>query len=213
MEMKEKKYEPVNYNGKVFYPPFHLFQNEEGLWGLKDSKDEIYYRPVYKRSEQEGSENIFYTVNKSEVVEFDEEEGFNLLAFCSEPFREMAWAVANYPDEYHAMIWKRLKDRTDTTISDIEMLNRLQTTLTLAPQEKLILKMLMLRLQLWQDDLSFEEEDEIEKQLVEHHRQIPSPQNRVDILVALMKKNNLTLPEQEMLIYMMFEMNDTLWGY
>lgn len=210
---QDKKYEPINYHGKTFYPPFHLFQNEEGLWGLKDSKDAVYYRPIYKRSEKEGSSNVFVHIDQSEVVEFDEEEGFALRAYCSEPFRETAWSVANYPEEFHDMIWKRLKDRTDTTESDIKILKRLQKTLTLSSQEKLILEMLMLRLQLWQDDLSFDEEDEIEKQLMERHYQISSAQNRVDILVDLMKKNNLSLQEQEMLIYMMFEMNDTLWGY
>lgn len=210
---QDKKYGPVNYNGKTFYPPFHLFQNEEGLWGLKDSKDEIYYRPVYKRSEKEGAENVFVHIDQSEVVEFDEEAGFELRAYCSEPFRETAWSVANYPEEFHDMIWKRLKDRTDTTESDIKILKRLQKTLTLSSQEKLILEMLMLKLKFWQDDLSFDEEDEIEKQLIAKHYKIPSAQNRVDTLVDLMKKNNLSLQEQEMLIYIMFEMNDTLWGY
>lgn len=63
--------------GNGVNPPYSLYQGDDGKWGLVD-KDGRKLDAVFSRA---GNDNRFSCV-PWEVVAFDEQEGFDLIAWC-----------------------------------------------------------------------------------------------------------------------------------
>lgn len=56
-------------------PPYSLYQNEFGFWGLMD-KEGVYLPAVFSR------DGDLFTCVPDEVVTFSPDEGFELQAYC-----------------------------------------------------------------------------------------------------------------------------------
>lgn len=87
-------------------PPYSLYQAEDGKWGLID-KDGRRLDAVFNRPDDK---NLFSCV-PWEVVEFDEKEGFEIVAWY-DPFE--TWFAFTfdddaYPDRWGGLLWKSKK--------------------------------------------------------------------------------------------------------
>lgn len=87
-------------------PPYSLYQAEDGKWGLID-KDGRRLEAVFNRPDDK---NLFSCV-PWEVVEFDEQEGFEIVAWY-DPFE--SWFAFTfddeaYPDRWGGLLWKGKK--------------------------------------------------------------------------------------------------------
>ena len=86
-------------------PPYSLYQNEEGLWGLIDGSGNKLPAKFNR-----GEKNCFSCV-PWEVVTFDENEGFELLAWYDpcEVWFNFTFDDPAYPEEYGHFLWKEPK--------------------------------------------------------------------------------------------------------
>ena len=84
-------------------PPYSLYQDENGKWGLVD-KDGVKLPAVFDRLD----ENRF-SCSPEEVVTFDEQEGFELLAWCdlSEVWFNFTFGNPAYPDDLMKLMWEK----------------------------------------------------------------------------------------------------------
>ena len=78
-------------------PPYSLYQGEDGKWGLVD-KDGVKLNAVFTRS-QDGE---VFSCALGEVGYFDENEGFNLLAWCDP---DEAWFNFTYDNDEYPSRW------------------------------------------------------------------------------------------------------------
>ena len=90
-------------------PPYSLYQNEDGLWGLIDGSGNK-LPAEFKR----GEKNCFSCV-PWEVVQFDENEGFELLAWYDpcEVWFNFTFEDPAYPEEYGHYMWNRPQNNID----------------------------------------------------------------------------------------------------
>lgn len=84
-------------------PPYSLYQSDNGMWGLIDGSG-IKLEAVFKRGEKDCFSRVPW-----EIVTFNEQEGFELLAWydpCDVWFN-FTWEDSAYPDEFTGLLWKR----------------------------------------------------------------------------------------------------------
>lgn len=83
-------------------PPYSLYQNEEGKWGLIDGKGNK-LKAVFLR----GEKNCFSCI-PWEVVTFDPTEGFTLQAWYDpcEVWFNFTFDDPAYPEEFAGFLWK-----------------------------------------------------------------------------------------------------------
>lgn len=86
-------------------PPYSLYQGEDGKWGLVD-KDGVKLNAVFTRS-QDGD---VFSCALGEVVYFDENEGFNLLAWCDP---DEAWFNFTYDNDEYPSRWCYLLSKSE----------------------------------------------------------------------------------------------------
>ena len=97
MNIKDSKY------GFGENPPYSLYQNEDGKWGLVDGNGNI-LPADFDRIDEYRFSCAFW-----EVVTFDENEGFELLAWydlCVVWFN-FTWDDPAYPEEFAGYLWKK----------------------------------------------------------------------------------------------------------
>ena len=84
---------------------YHLFQAENGKWGTTDSNGQIYDNPEYERHVRDDGKVIYYTGDA--LCTFSQGEGMELIAYC-EPWWDMVFSLARFPDEYNIYLDKHL---------------------------------------------------------------------------------------------------------
>lgn len=84
-------------------PPYTLYQDEDGLWGLID-KDGAMLPAVFKRLDEERFQEEPWS-----VVMFNPEEGFELLAWSDpcEVWFNFTFDDSRYPAEFAEYLWKK----------------------------------------------------------------------------------------------------------
>lgn len=89
-------------------PKFFLFQGNNGLWGCRDATGKVVVAPSYELRENGDGKAVYLSPDGSEVCEFSDENGFELMAWC-EPWWYEAESYASYSDEIHSLIAPLLK--------------------------------------------------------------------------------------------------------
>lgn len=84
-------------------PPYSLYQGDDGLWGLVD-KEGTRLPSVFNRLDEDR-----FLENPWEVVSFNPNVGFDLLAWCDpcEAWFNFTWDDSRYPDEFAGYLWKK----------------------------------------------------------------------------------------------------------
>lgn len=85
------------------HPPYSLYQAENGKWGLVDGTG-AKLDAVFDRIGEERFSQVPW-----EVVTFDPQEGFSLLAWYDpcEVWFNFTWEDSAYPEEFAELLWKR----------------------------------------------------------------------------------------------------------
>lgn len=96
-------------------PPYSLYQNEEGLWGLIDGSGNKLPAEFNR-----GEKNCFSCV-PWEVVTFNEQEGFELVAWYDpcEVWFNFTFDDPAYPDEYSHYMWKPPQNQLESYVDII----------------------------------------------------------------------------------------------
>lgn len=195
-------------------PPYSLFQGEDDKWGTKDKDGKVYDEPIYLRSSVPGSENFFTDSHGLEVVEFDENEGMSLVVWASEPWYDLAWSVANYPKEYDDLLWRNIQNKRDLGKVDIKSIVNVTSKVSLSEEELSLLDLVRKYLEyeeaIEDNSIDIVEERAIENRVLNHSLYSKTADERVNILLPLMKNENLTEEDKSTLWYTLFELNDYL---
>ncbi len=94
---------PKSPYGDGRHPPYSLYQNEEGKWGLVDGTGKR-LPAIFDRLNEYSFSCVLW-----EVVTFDEMEGFELQAWYDpdEVWFNFTFGNPDYPDEFAHYLWKR----------------------------------------------------------------------------------------------------------
>ena len=84
-------------------PPYSLYQNEDGRWGLVDGSGNRL------RADFERLDEYRFSCVPWEVVTFDEKDGFELQGWYDpgEVWFNFTWGNPAYPEEYGGYLWKK----------------------------------------------------------------------------------------------------------
>lgn len=111
---------------------YTLYQNEDGLWGVKDADGNIALEAAYKRVYGKDG-NVYYTDKLYlEVLEFSPEDGFDIVAWQSAPWWDEGFAGYRYSKRYYEYVMKYCGDTEEpiqemaealSAFEDVEALN------------------------------------------------------------------------------------------
>lgn len=107
MEFKERHHSDMtNKYGFGENPPYSLYKNEDGKWGLVDGTGNRLPAEFDKIDENQ------FSCAPWETVTFDEKEGFELQGWYDpcEVWFSFTWEDPAYPEEYAEFLWKRSKN-------------------------------------------------------------------------------------------------------
>lgn len=101
---------PPSLYGYDNHPPFSLYQDDDGKWGLIDA-DGVRLPAVFNRS---ADGEVFSRV-PWETVTFDVNEGFELLAWYDpdEVWFNFTFNNLSYPEKWGNLLWKKEKGTID----------------------------------------------------------------------------------------------------
>ena len=189
-------------------PPYTLFQDSTGLFGTKDKDGKIYDEPIYKISSYQ--EKRYISKDGLTIVEFNPEVGMELLSWCSGPWYDEAWLVADYPDEYNDMIWHNIKSNRELNGDDSKTIRNIRKKIHLLGKQRDILVMIENYL-IWQDvEIDNPLYEDMENKILSMPVSEMTPNDRICFLAPLMKNDILTLEEKSTLWYSLFCLNDYL---
>lgn len=187
--------------------PYSLFQDHiTGLWGTKDKEGNIQDKPIYLRSEVPGHENTFGSKDGLTVVEFNPETGFDLIAWCSEPWYSDAWCLTYYPKEYENILWYNINNHREFTSDDCNFLSTIEEKIPLTAEQAQIFHLLKLLFQ-WEETDNIAEEADLEKQILNEEAAKVTYEERLQTILPLMKEPELTPDEKSTLYYGLFILN------
>lgn len=188
-------------------PPYSLFQDHiTGLWGTKDKEGNIQDKPIYLRSELSDHENTFGSKDGLTVVEFNPETGFDVIAWCSEPWYDEAWSLAYYPQVYENILWENINAHKSFTVADCSILKSIQQKCSLTDQHRAILQLLDIFFQL-EDEINEPIELELEEKILNDDLKKLDSEERLQIILPLMENPNLSEEEKSILYYGVFILN------
>ena len=188
-------------------PPYTVFQDPAtGYWGVKDKDGKIEHRAEYTRSEVPGHEDSFISKDGLTVVEFVPERGFDVIAWCSEPWYDEAWSLAYYPQVYENILWENINAHKSFTLADCSILKSIQQKCSLTDQQMAILQLLDIFFQL-EDEINEPIELELEEKILNDDLKKLDAEERLQIILPLMENPNLSEEEKSILYYGVFILN------
>ena len=191
-------------------PPFTLFQDSTGLFGTKDKDGHIYDEPIYKLSSDPEKPNRYISKDGLTVVDFNPEVGMELLSWCSGPWYDEAWLVADYPEAYNDILWQNINYNRELNADDIKAIKTIRQKIHLSDEQGEILEMLENYLK-WQDvEFNSPLYEEFEEKILSSSACKIPPNDLIISLLPLMENNVLSPKEKSTLWYSLFCINDYL---
>lgn len=183
-------------------PPYSLFQNDAGLWGVKDADGNIQFEAQYLRRTTSLGKEIFVHPSMLEILNFTEEDGFGVIAWCSEPWWEEALEVTTYPEEFIALIEPLL---FSGGITPHDMDQQLLFFNGIPSLEPIISE---LRFCFIYENLKDDEDDEaLEEEWFDEHPSTLSAQERVDATMPFITNTSYPFESRTSLAWLTFMFN------
>ncbi|MCH5233747.1 MAG: hypothetical protein J1E16_00495 [Muribaculaceae bacterium] len=191
-------------------PPYSLFQGPDSKWGTKDKDGKVHNKPIYIQSTKPGKENFFHDEAGLEIVEFDENEGMELVAWWSEPWYEMAWIVADYPERFNHYIVNNINGLRKLGLDDQNIINQIAIKTDLSEKQKSLFDLFNLFLEMEDENTDDKKFDMIEPFILSHSMKSLNCNERMELIIPIIETKDLIEEEKSTLWYTLFKLNDYL---
>lgn len=193
-----------------FYPPFALFQAEDGRWGIVDANGNVYEKPVYNRLENR--DRPLFDDGESGLFSFDETLGMQPCCW-GEPWWAITWEKADFPEEYNEYIWYYIHHpEEDTTEALRHELSLIPDNIRLSDRQRHIIDGLYMMLR-WEKEEDDDKADRMEEEWMSQFPVDENAQPRVDALIELMSVESIPLSCRRALWFANFKFIDLFCNY